>query len=100
GAGLDGEANAPVFGAPAQLADGADEGRTRRGVGLGRNPADAGEHQGGADVVGELERAGGAVESAVELVARIERTTGGQVQGDQREIDRSQQVAKRAPASL
>ena len=97
---LDREADAPMIGPAAELAEGVVEGRS---AGLGRfrrDRPDPGQDEPGAEVVGHREGEARLVEPVVELLEGVERPSGRQVEGDQPELDRPERMPEVAAAGL
>ena len=67
---------------------------------LGRHLAGADEDQVRPQLVGQGEGRIGTADPLVELVGRVEPPPGRQAEGDERELDRAQHVAKLAAARL
>ncbi len=89
-----------MVGADAQLADGIGEDRAASGVVLGRDGAGPHQHDVRAQLEGHRERGLGAPEPVVELLGRVERPARRQRDGDERQLDRPEDVPELAPARL
>ncbi len=88
-----------MVGASAEFLQGVVEGfASTRVVRLARHGADAGQHELRAKLIRHRHGPIGAGETVVELLDRVERATGGQVQGDQTQLHGADEVTKLATA--